>query len=45
MLATGVSKLERLVRFVNRFDAVKVRIEAHCDDGVKNAIKATRAQA
>lgn len=45
VLATGVSKLERLLKSVNRFNALKIRIEAHCDNGVKNANKATRAQA
>ena len=45
VLATGVSKLERLLRFVKRFKALKIRVESHCDNGVENATKATRAQA
>lgn len=45
LLATGINKMEHLLKFVKRFKPLKIRIEVHSDDDLKNAIKKTRTQA
>lgn len=45
VLNTAIPKLDQLVRFINRFTALKVRIEVHTDDQINNANKSSRLQA
>ena len=42
---SGVPSLRRLAGFINRFKALKVRIEAHTDSDAKGSVKLSRAQA
>ncbi|MBT3604374.1 MAG: OmpA family protein [Candidatus Latescibacteria bacterium] len=44
LLATGIPTMRRLVGFIKRFDALKVRIEVHTDSDTKNGVKLSRTQ-
>lgn len=44
LLATGIPTMRRLVGFIKRFHALKVRIEVHTDSDTKNGVKLSRTQ-